>query len=605
MNNKVNNVEIMNIASLIDSYRSLGYKSTASAIAELVDNSIQAEAKKIRVMTFEVPELVENNSFNKIQEIGIYDDGVGMDDEILLKCLVFGEGTRKNAETGLGKYGVGLPQASISQSKIVKVFTWQNGKCKSTYLSVDEVKTKNQLTYVLEECEIPHEYLKHVDGDYDRGSGTFILWTDCDEIDFAYSQTLYERMQFELCRIYRHFLDDNDDNGTRRDMGLIEVVNDKYISTQKLMANDPLYRLTPNNLPKVKIDDELCDYSIKPSNIEFARDIIKGIPWKYLDKDLNEKSGTANVEIIYTHIDPWIRRNSNDLGNTEFGKHYGKNMGISFVRDFREIDFGKKGFYANSTDPTLRFLGIEVRFPPSLDKLFGVSNTKQSVRFKKTKDSDFLAGGMDNIDYLKTRDPDKWFKRQISNSIALNMKSMKSAIDKQSAGKRGGTKTDPTQKAVDLATKQRVEETLARINKSTKSPEEIIKETTEKLKQDFAHLPQKELDNLIEKYGSHEIIIEEVPWPGEIFIECNVVGSAAQVKINTRHKFYENVYKKLEDENVDAFMMLRILLYSYGQATQELTESSQQEVVERLNSKWGLIMHAFAQSLENLDSDVK
>ena len=52
-------------------------------------------------------------------------------------------------------------------------------------------------------------------------------------------------------------------------------------------------------------------------------------------------------------------------------------------------------------------------------------------------------------------------------------------------------------------------------------------------------------------------------------------------------------------------MMFRMLLYAFGQASQELTEAAQQEVIERLNSKWGIIMHAFAKSLEEIDSDVQ
>ena len=196
MNKDQNN--IMNSAALIESYRNLGYKSTATAVAELVDNSIQAEANNIRIITYEVPEIISGKKFNRIKEIGIYDDGSGMDDDTLLKCLVFGEGTRKDAQSGLGKYGVGLPQASISQAKIVTVYTWRNGKCKSTYLSVDEVKRKQQFTYILEECELPEKYLKHIDGGYNKESGTLVMWSECDQLDFTYSQTLYDRMQFEL-----------------------------------------------------------------------------------------------------------------------------------------------------------------------------------------------------------------------------------------------------------------------------------------------------------------------------------------------------------------------------------------------------------------------
>ena len=367
------------------------------------------------------------------------------------------------------------------------------------------------------------------------------------------------------------------------------------------------YRLVPNNLPKVKIGEDICDYSVKPSNIFYGKDTIKNIPWAYFDQNNNEINGKSNVEIIYTHIDPWIRRNVvKDLGYTEFGRHYGKNLGISFVRDGREIDFGKKGFFADGSDPTNRFIGVELRFPPTLDKLFGVSNTKQSVRFYKTKDSDYKIGQLDTLDLLKEMDIQSFYKREISNSITANISAMKLIVDKQTAGKRSGGKIiDPTQKAVDKVIENSMAETLARLNKNSKTKEEIIREAEEKLKEDYSHLPDKELKDLVNKYGKHEVIIEELPWPGEIFIECSVVGSAYQVKINTRHKFYLNIYKPLQEKNPDAWFMLRILLFSYGQATQELTSDEEQEHIENLNSKWGSLMQRFAKSLEELDSDVK
>ena len=611
------NHEIMSPSELIESYRSLGYRSTASAIAELVDNSIQAKAKKISIITSEVPEIINNRTLNKITEIAIYDDGHGMDKEELAECLGFGKGSRKQAEDGLGKFGVGLPQASISQARVVTVYSWKKDKCHSTYLSVDEVINKNQIDLTAIECEMPTKFLKHIDGGYKQEHGTLVVWSECDELDFFYSQTLFKKMQFELCRIYRHFLDDDDTVGEKVVMNVIEVVNGEVLNKpKKLVANDPLYLLTPSNVPLVTINDEQRDYSVKPSNIKFGETVVfEGIPYTVktlkkgdaasnIDDSFEIKSGTASVEIIYSHIDPEIRRNSGDkaLGGTDFGKHYKKNLGVSFVRANREIDHGKKGFFEDATKVTLRYLGIEVRFPPTLDKFFGVSNTKQPVKVKKLDSEDYLEPGQDS-DSLKETDLVAYFKRKISNSISANIATMKSTLDKQTAGSRGGKRVDPTQRAVDESMKKRMDETLARLNVKTKTPEEIQLETEAMLREQFEHLPQAELNDLIKKYSIHEIVIEEVPWPGEIFLETQLIGSAAQIKINTRHKFYENIYKELQETNPEAFLMFKILLFAYGQSTQELVSPDDQRIIERLNSKWGVIMHRFAEELERLDKD--
>ena len=44
------------------------------------------------------------------------------------------------AASGMGKFGMGLPNASISQANRVEVYSWQNGECFYTYLDVDEIK---------------------------------------------------------------------------------------------------------------------------------------------------------------------------------------------------------------------------------------------------------------------------------------------------------------------------------------------------------------------------------------------------------------------------------------------------------------------------------
>ena len=117
-----------------------GYKSTVSAFAEIIDNSIQALAKNVDVV------VIRNTTRNtkEIHEILIIDDGDGMDADVFEKALQMGSGTRGRATRGLGKYGQGLPNASISQTKRVEVYTLQNGSILFNHIDLDEISLSGE-----------------------------------------------------------------------------------------------------------------------------------------------------------------------------------------------------------------------------------------------------------------------------------------------------------------------------------------------------------------------------------------------------------------------------------------------------------------------------
>src|SRR5438132_6538351 len=115
--------------------RDSGYKGTASAISELVDNAIQAGAKHISISISP-----EEGSPDGGLEVAILDDGAGMDPFTLRQALRFGGSSRFNDRTGLGRYGMGLPNSSLSQARRATVYTWQRAnEVYSSYLDVEEI----------------------------------------------------------------------------------------------------------------------------------------------------------------------------------------------------------------------------------------------------------------------------------------------------------------------------------------------------------------------------------------------------------------------------------------------------------------------------------
>ena len=85
--------------------------SPQSAIAEVIDNSIQAKAKNIKLrIHFQTP--IGQNKARPFT-IAFGDDRYGMAENIFQKCLVLGESTRANDRSGIGRSAVGMPNGAI------------------------------------------------------------------------------------------------------------------------------------------------------------------------------------------------------------------------------------------------------------------------------------------------------------------------------------------------------------------------------------------------------------------------------------------------------------------------------------------------------------
>jgi len=196
---------IIALDRFIQATRDSGYKGTASAISELIDNSIQAQATEIAVRI----EAVEGDP---PIEISVFDDGCGMDPFTLRQALRFGGSSRFGDRSGLGRYGMGLPNSSLSQASRVTVYTWQgNGKGRikaelkpstvfSSYLDVDEI-AGGKLQHV------PAPKIAASAPPACRGpSGTLVVWQRCDRLDNRKISTLERKLSAELGRRFRHFI---------------------------------------------------------------------------------------------------------------------------------------------------------------------------------------------------------------------------------------------------------------------------------------------------------------------------------------------------------------------------------------------------------------
>lgn len=115
---------------LTESLRDIGY-DFPSAVADLVDNSVMAGAERVEVVI---------QFDGSASTVAIADDGAGMSPNGLVEALRFGS-RRSYGNGDLGRYGLGLKTASLSQCRSVMVVSRRipNGPVASRELDLDTI----------------------------------------------------------------------------------------------------------------------------------------------------------------------------------------------------------------------------------------------------------------------------------------------------------------------------------------------------------------------------------------------------------------------------------------------------------------------------------
>ena len=108
-------------AAAVRSLQNIGYGSTGSAAADIVDNSIEANASKIAI------DIVYEDKLN-LSEIIFADNGIGMPPKLLRKAMTYGGTDREGSDDLFGRFGFGLPSASMSQGDQFIVISKQEGE---------------------------------------------------------------------------------------------------------------------------------------------------------------------------------------------------------------------------------------------------------------------------------------------------------------------------------------------------------------------------------------------------------------------------------------------------------------------------------------------
>lgn len=159
---------------LMGAMRSMGY-SFEAAIADIIDNSISACAKNVQIK-------FPPNPVNCY--VSILDDGIGMNHDILFDAMKYGSNSceEERDENDLGRFGLGMKAASLSQCKILTVVSKQNGEISAYQWNYDIIlKRKEWLVAELNKSEI--SILPEIEELEKNTSGTLVIWQCFDILE--------------------------------------------------------------------------------------------------------------------------------------------------------------------------------------------------------------------------------------------------------------------------------------------------------------------------------------------------------------------------------------------------------------------------------------
>jgi len=187
---------------MVEALRGLGY-STATALADIVDNSIAARADRVDVQfSWDGPATT----------IAVLDNGVGMDERELDLAMRLGERNPldERAVHDLGRFGLGLKTASFSQCRRLTVASRKAGVSNCLYWDLDVLAASDDDGWHLIEgpADGSGEHLVPLTS---MSRGTLVLWEKLDRIvtpgfreqDFL---DLVDRVEQHLGMVFHRYL---------------------------------------------------------------------------------------------------------------------------------------------------------------------------------------------------------------------------------------------------------------------------------------------------------------------------------------------------------------------------------------------------------------
>lgn len=588
----------------ITSMRDSGYKTAAHALAELIDNSIQATADTVQLICIDKTNDTGQRRIKYVDQIAVFDNGKGMRPNILQQALQFGGGSHRDDPNGIGKFGMGLPSATISQCRRLDIYSWVEGVCYYTYLDVEQIEI-GEMHSVPEPIQqnLPSMWVDAIGDDLNSEHGTLTIWSDLDRITWKTSKSIYIHSEKLIGRMYRHFIANKKVLVRFKSFtNDISLIKDK---TELFKPNDPLFLYKDTVLPELPTDYK---------NESFFEPF--GDPQEIIVELADGTKGKVNIKysrVVRSIHQAISRTSSKPVGSTEWGKIAAENTGISIVRSGREI---KLDTQFNNNDPRERFWGIEVSFSPALDELFGVTFDKQDVvNFEPIELSiEAENEGFDADDKNQFREFEDLFEKgkserywihyigkQIKNnltSLREHTKSLKEQIEIITPLEEKN-KLSHAEEIAKKISARRVDEKKASDSERKFYDSTIPNEIKEAqvanalTKDGFDFEEAKEIARTLISNNCNVKFIEQ-PIRGNMFFDIARESGTIIVQLNTNHEFYK-FYSEFDEGKRE---VMKLILIAWAQCEDSCDQTRREDMYD-IRTDWGRMMKNYLFELNN------
>jgi hypothetical protein len=503
--------------TLIASLRDVGYNHTTSALCEHVDNAIESGASEVRIY---YRQLGKKGDYQL--DAAVYDNGRGMEPNVLKVATSFGGSMNYNNRDGIGRFGMGMKTAALSMSPVMELYSWQEpgaiysmildveaiGKDRSNAVNLPDPTLNTEVRGELAELftkpmlwpsDAKEQELFATDADelIERlgAHGTIVYMPACDRLSSRKARTLGEHAVAEMARIYRRAIS----SGLRL-----------YVNNRRVEAFDPTYSMASARHVRM-----LAEGVPVTSRLVLSRPI--DIP--VLENDPTRVASVV-AKVFRLPIEEWSdleqKVKKNDLRIFD-------GLTVSILRNGREVFAGALPRLTTQHSVT-NWYRVQIEFPGILDEAFGIASNKQGVRMK---------------DYVLEK---------IRDAIGGDITKLNDEIKRFQAEKASSTRVEPSKPTASERRAQEVDHVHATALDTT-----VTQEERDQLDANLRGLAvtlrrNEETDEqAFERVKNSKYLIDfkhDEYWP---FYHVDHKFDRIILTINTAHLFFEKLYSPLKE----------------------------------------------------------
>jgi hypothetical protein len=546
-------------AAFVRGIRDIGYKSTGTALDELIDNAKQAGATDVHIIFgYE-----GGKSDKKPSELAVIDNGHGMEPDMIRAAVTWGGTHRENDRAGFGRYGYGLPSACVSTGRRYTVYSRQSGgEWYAVTIDIDAISagdyTSTEGDVIVPEAVtavLPRFVQEHIKKSYTGGdlkSGTVIVIERLDKLSWKTAGSLQENLLRHFGVVYHNM---------RADLDI--WVNDKQVE-----PIDPLF-VTPG-FRWYDLDEERA-HALDPIVIDV--------------KNPDTRAIEGQITIRMSYMPPTFA----SIDKSRDAQNKNQNERFAVMKDYNGFIFSRMGRIIDvvtRSDLTTfqnndRYIKIEIDFSAVLDEEFNVTTSKQQIvpseRMWDLLRQNGLVKALEQL--RKRRDEEKAKHRHDSDQPKTKKRPSEEAMERAAEMMPKATPETIERKQA-MGKKGFQQEAERRARESGKPIEETKKEL------------EFELRGRLYKVATESM-------PGAPFFRIDMFGGTKMLFLNTAHRFYKDVHSG-PNSSPEVRGALEVLLFAIGDRILETSENLRDVYYHELPEWSKKLDYALAQLSQNI-----